>query len=78
MNPYQPTPEQEQAWAEHKEACYQRWRTNLMRRCVTYVESGPRWDRGKRLSYVRKRMGRKADAFMTELAEILSRRRRET
>jgi hypothetical protein len=62
------TPEQEEAWHEHKTACYLRWRKQKLASCKAWVEaSRDDWERVERLEKIRQRLGKPGKGFMDEL-----------
>lgn len=73
---HNPTPEQEAEWESQRSQFYQRWRNNLLEKCAMFVEQSPNaYDRGIRIKHVRNNMGKNADAFMTDLANLIYERR---
>lgn len=63
-----PTPEQEQAWAEHREACYRKWREEKLSACVAWVTAArDDWQKNERLASIRQRLGKPGKGFMDEL-----------
>ena len=63
-----PTQEQEQAWHEHKVACYLRWREQKLTNCKAGVEAArDARERDERLAKIRQRLGKPGKDFMNEL-----------